>query len=216
MARTRFAPPPASPAADPAPLPARRRSGSFVAWQLGRVEPTETPLAEPETPAEDPIDVARAQAEAEGLAQGLQDGRAAGRAAYDEALGRLSTGLAEIGQLRDVLGEAYRREVIELALAAAEALVQRELTQSSEVIVGLVDQALEVLGADAPITLTLSPDDAERLPPPPAGVEVQVDEELPVGDLRAESAGGSIESSMQRRIARVRQLVLGELDGGTA
>ena len=113
-------------------------------------------------------------------------------------------------------GEAYRREVIELALAAAEALVQRELSQSSEVIAGLVDQALTVLGSDDRIILTLSPGDVEQLGDALDGVEVQIDEALSPGDLRAESSAGSIESSMQRRIDRVRQLVLGELDGGTA
>lgn len=214
MARIRFAPPSASPRVEVDPLPARRRSGAFRPWQLGRADVAELPAEPPAAPPADPVEVARAQAQALGLAQGLEDGHAAGRAAYAEALARLSTGLAEITQLRGVLGEVYRREVIELALAAAEALVQRELSQSVDAIGGLVDQALVALGDEERLTLFLSPADAERIEVD--GVTIEVDETLSFGDLRLESEAGSVESAMQRRIARMRQLVLGELDGGAS
>lgn len=211
MARAPFAPPRLDGGSEAAVLPARRRSGAFARWELGRA-PASAPVPEPV----DPIAVAREAAFAEGFAAGLEEGRATGQAEYAAAIARLQASVEEIVQHRAVLGEAYRREAVELALAAAEALVQRELAEGSAAIVGLVDQALEVLGVDDPVTLRVCARDAERLQPwleaqTRATVTVEIDGDLAEGDLRAASPSGSVESSMERRIARVRQLVLGEL-----
>jgi flagellar assembly protein FliH len=214
MARAPFAPPRIAGEHDATPLPSRRRSGGFVRWELGKAPASAVSLPEPP----DPIAVARESAVAEGFAAGLEEGRAIGLAEYAALLQRLQASVDEIVQHRAVLGEAYRREVVELALATAEALVQREVA-GGDAIAGLVDQALGVLGADDPVTLRVSAADAERLQPWQEAqarpwLTVEIDADLAEGDLRATAATGSVESSMERRIARVRQLVLGELEAG--
>jgi flagellar biosynthesis/type III secretory pathway protein FliH len=213
VARAPFAPPRVAGGSDLAAFPSRRRSGEFARWELGKA--TASAIAAVTPP--DPITTAREAAFAESFAMGLEEGRAAGQAEYAAMLQCLQASVDEIVQHRAVLGEAYRREVVELALAAAEALVQRELGNTGNAIAGLVDQALDALGDDDPVTLRVCVGDAEQLAPwieqrARPGLTVEIDTELRAGDLRATSAGGSVESSMERRIARVRQLVLGELE----
>lgn len=212
MARGPFAPPRLAGGSELAALPARKRSGSFARWELGKAMP-----AAPAPPPPDPLVLAHEAAFAQGFAAGLEEGRAAGAAEYTASLQRMQTSVDDIVQHRAVLGEAYRREVVELALAVAESLVQRELVEGSNAIVGLVDQALVALGGDEPVTLRVCAADADRLQPwlekqPRPGLTIEIDRELADGDLRAASPSGSVESSMERRIDRVRQLVLGELE----
>lgn len=227
MAKTPFAPPvvaePDPQATKRAVLPARAR-GEYTRWEIGHVAAPPPPAPPTEThrngpPPPDPLQVAYEQAQQQGFEQGVQEGFARGEAEYAGQLRAVERSLAELANLRLVLAEVYRREMVEVALAAAEALVQRELGRSGDVLQSMIEQALAAIGTGSPLTLAVSPADAtsigawierEKL-----AITVRTDPRRQLGDFRLESAAGSVENMMHERIDRVRQLVLGQLAAET-
>lgn len=159
--------------------------------------------------------VAFEQAKAKGMAAGLEQGKAQAIAAVAGELDHLQRSIDAVLDLRSVLAEVYRQEMVELALAAAEAVLQSELREHGEKVRNLVEQGLQALGHREELRVTLCPTDAERLrawietlDPP---LLVRESTKLQVGDIRLESASGSVETVMRDRIHRARQLILGEL-----
>jgi len=198
-------------------LPARKR-GEYTRWQLGTITPSPPPPAvHPPlgAPQPDPLQLAFEQAQQEGFAQGLHLGQETAENHYKKRLDDIERSLDEIAGLRSVLGEIYRRELVEVALSAAEALVQRELKQSSEVLESMLAQAMSALSTDDTFVLMASAIDAPRLAAwvesMASRVTLRVDAKRSAGDFRLEGAAGSVESLMHERIDRVRQLVLGDL-----
>jgi len=222
MARLPFTPPEAGePEVLRAALPTRER-GAFAPWHPGPTppsmssasRPTERP-PEPRPAGPDPVVVAFEQAKAKGMAAGLEQGKAQAIAAVAGELDHLQRSIDAVLDLRSVLAEVYRQEMVELALAAAEAVLQSELREHGEKVRNLVEQGLQALGHREELRVTLCPTDAERLrawietlDPP---LLVRESTKLQVGDIRLESASGSVETVMRDRIHRARQLILGEL-----
>ena len=224
MARSRFAPPAVTgPSRDGLALETRRRSGRFRPFQLG--PEVRGPAANDAGPQISPEEQQRRalaeEARRDGYAQGLEQGRAQAHAEASEYLTRLADGVETLARAQAVVTEARRRELIELALAAAEALVQRDLTESETTLAHLVEVGLQTLGRSEPLSLHLHPEDVVRVSPAmhraaASGFDVQIleDRTLARGDLRIDNALGTVESVLHDRLARVRQLIIGELDGG--
>jgi len=221
MARTPFLPPQV--AADPqspsqsAPLPTRKR-GEYKRWQLGQapapaIRTREEPPAAPAGP--DPLEVAFENAKAEGFEHGQQIAFELVEKQYAARVEAVERSLGELSALHAVLGEIYRREMVEVALCAAEALVQRDLRDSTATIEAMVTQALVALGGQEALRLSVSAEDAPRLAAwveqAQPSVEIHVDPRRSVGDFRLDGAAGSVECSVRERIDRIRQLVVGEL-----
>lgn len=223
MARSPFSPPSARATADDTatrggPLPSKRR-GQYSRWVLGepqrRAPEAATPSEPASPPGPDPIEVAFEQARAQGFEQGLAAGQERGEAAYAERIAAAEHSLRELSSLHGVLSEIYRREMVEVALCAAESLVQRDLREHTSSLQTLIQQALAALGDADTLRLSVSADDAPRLS---AWIEahhpdltVHVDSTREAGDFRLESEHGSVESLMHERLDRIRQIVLGEL-----
>lgn len=205
---------PASRDAPSAGLP-HRRKGEYTRWNLGQAAPppvVPSPSAAP--PGPDPVEVAFEQARAQGFAEGVKRSTEQVEAKYRKRLGDLEASLQELTALRSVLGEVYRRELVEVALAAAEALVQRELSRGRDVLESMIDKALSELGTEDSFVLSLAETDASRLTEwaqTQPRIALRVDGKRQPGDFRLEGGAGSVESLMHERIDRVRQLVLGEL-----
>lgn len=165
----------------------------------------------------------REQARRDGYAQGLEEGRALAQSHVAEYLEHLGKTLQDLASLRAVVTESYRREMVELALASAEALVQHELIDQAATLQHLIDAGLEALGRSEPLRLHLHPDDRPRVDDAihraaAAGYDLTVveDHTLHPGDLRVDNELGTVESVLHDRLARIRQLVIGELEAGRA
>ena len=221
MARSRFAPPAiaGAPAAGPR-LETRRRSGQFRPFDVG-MSPGAVEVPDPGpavSPEEQQRNVAREEARRDGYARGLQEGREQAQAETEAYHRQLADSIESLARANAVVAETRRRELVELALAAAEALVQRELASSETALGHLVDVGLKTLGRSEPVSIHLNPDDVQRVSPimhraAAAGFDVQIleDPSLSSGDLRIDNKSGTVESVLHDRLARIRQLVIGEL-----
>lgn len=230
MARDAFSPPVVDEAevVVTEPFPCRAR-GRYAPWHPGETPrssgfvPTSssagpaTPNTDNNTapPPPDPVALAIEQGQAQGHAEGYAQGQAQAEQEAADRLHALQTSLTELLGMRDVLAEVYRHEMVELALAAAEALVQSDLLDHRERLGALLDQAIVQIGAPEDMHLCVHPNEteatqawAQTLDQAPT---LRADPRLHPGDFRLCASTGTVESLMHERVHRVRQLVLGEL-----
>ncbi|MFO0635159.1 MAG: FliH/SctL family protein [Nannocystaceae bacterium] len=118
--------------------------------------------------------------------------------------------------MRERAIEAWRGELAALAVAIAEALLQRELVQGLPDVEPLLIQALAELDPHERATITVEPGLLESVAAWartrwPAAV-VRADAALGPGELRVGAPSGAIDGTRAARLARARALVLGEVD----
>ena len=214
MARTPFVPQRAESKAGARvlrlPRPGERRARSFVPWTVEAPAPTDG------DPAEDPVETARREAERAGYDEGFAKGKAEAEAQAEGLLEGIRTSLDDLARLRATLVEVYRRELAELALSVARALVLRAVEQDRSVVEGWIDRALASLGPADDLVVRCAPDLVpvveswieQRPREDAAALSVVGDPAFGPGDLRIDSAAGSVEMILERRLARVRDLVL--------
>lgn len=156
------------------------------------------------------------QARNDGFESGLIEGRKQAAAESEALLAKLRESVEQVVRLRGELFESYRQEMVELALGVAQALVQREVADGRDVSRSLIEQAIEELGVDEPMHVTMSVEDAEQLRPwletlssGGASIQIQTDPALSPADIRVRTESGSVESLLEDRLVRARALVLG-------
>lgn len=215
MTRARYEPPSATESAPPvASLFTARRvgNGEVMPWVIGEAAANSMPSSAGPAP-EELLEIA-AQARREGLAAGLADAEqelAETRAAF---IAQAQTSLAALADVRAAMIETYRVELAELALAVAEAVLQREIGDGKATLAALLQQALVEMDPHERCTISVATDAAADINAWaqtrwPAAV-VRADAALRAGELRVDAATGRIEVNHAKRIERVRRLVLGD------
>ncbi len=178
-------------------------------WPFGRQTPDPAPALAAELAA------LREQARQEGLAAALVEARAIATAEVEKDRARWTAGLEALVRQTLEGAESQRRELVDLAIAVAESVLQTEL-DSGKAIEALVSASLAALASEDEIAVVLAPLDAERV-----GAKLQerwpklvvrADPSLTAGALRLDGAAGRLSTSIAERVARARALVLGESD----
>jgi flagellar biosynthesis/type III secretory pathway protein FliH len=211
MARTRYEPPRHGAAASADALRFDRIVPSEpIPWVLSGTAANGMPATIPEAELEALREAARAQ----GLADGRAQAEAELAAAHAELQAGIEAGLAELATWRRTTTEAYRRELAELAIAIAEAVLQRELQDGLGAIEALLEQAMHAIDPEERCTITVAPAAASATiawasTNWPAAL-VRGDAELGLGELRVRSKSGTIDATLQARVDHVRRLVLGD------
>lgn len=220
MTRTRYEPPSATAAVDTAIEPivspfAARPSGSrsreVIPWVLGEVAANSMPPAEPST--DELLQITEA-ARAEGLAAGLAEAQEQIAAMREAFIEDARASLAALADARAATIEACRDELTELAVAVAEAVLQRDLGDGKATLAAVLQQALVEMDPHERCTISVpnaSVDDITQWAQTrwPAAV-VRADPALRPGELRIDAATGRIDVNHAKRIERVRRLVLGD------
>lgn len=122
----------------------------------------------PPDPAQDPAVQARVaaierDAFAKGYAQGERAGLEAAATRADGMLRRLGQTVEELAALRGEIIRRTERQTVQLVLAIAERIVQRELTIDRSLLVGMARAALDRLGEHGSATIRLHPDDFDAI-----------------------------------------------------
>ena len=151
-----------------------------------------------------------------GYAQGERAGREAGGKRAEAMLRRLAQTLEELSGLRDTMVRQTERELVQLAVAIARRILQREVSVDPELTAALAHIALERLGGATPATVRLHPDDYATVTSghaAPLGgrqVEILPDPSVARGGCVVESEFGSITASVDAQIDEIARAVLGE------
>ncbi len=150
-----------------------------------------------------------------GYAQGERAGLEAGGKRAEAMLRRLAETLEELSSLRDNMVRQTERELVQLSVAIARRIMQREMSVDPELTAALAHIALERLGGSAPATVRLHPDDhaivtAGHTTLSRRQVEILADPSVSRGGCLVESEFGFIDASVDAQIDEIARAVLGE------
>jgi flagellar assembly protein FliH len=176
-------------------------------------------VAEPFQPtAEQQTQLAALERDAftKGYAQGERAGLEAGGKRAEAMLRRLAQTLEELAGLRDNMIRQTERELVQLSVAIARRILQRETSVDPELTAALAHIALERLGGAAPATVRLHPDDytivtaGQVTPLSGRQVEILPDPSVSRGGCLVETEFGYINASVDAQVDEIARAVLGE------
>src|SRR5687768_15087185 len=130
-------------------------------WARGQADPT---AASAESAAsERTTSVNTAPIERDAFAKGFAAGERAGLEAAGQRgeamLTRLTETLEQLTTLRNTMIHRTERQMVQLALAIAHRIVQREVSLDRDLVVAMARVALDRLGETARVTVRMNPDD---------------------------------------------------------
>lgn len=141
------------------------------AWETAVARPVvhaSRPAAQPARGSE-PVDAQMQLASlerdafAKGYAQGERAGTEAAATRAEGMLRRLGQTIEELASLRGEMIRRTERQTVQLVLAIAERIVQREVTLDRGLLVGMARAALDRLGEYGSATIRLHPDDYQAI-----------------------------------------------------
>jgi flagellar biosynthesis/type III secretory pathway protein FliH len=169
----------------------------------------------------DQVDTAAIERDAftKGYAQGERAGMDAAATRADAMLRRLSQTIEELGELRNEMIHRTERQAVQLVLAIAERIVQRELTLDRTLLLGMARVALDRLGEYGSATIRLNPDDYQAIGAKPsfdgAAVEVLADSAVPRGGCHVQSDFGFMDVSPESQFRELARALLSDADTQT-
>jgi len=157
------------------------------------------------------------EAFSKGYAQGERAGAEASAARAEAMLGRLARTLDDLQSLRQDLIRRTEREVVELSLAIARKVLQREVSLDQDLLLAMARVALDRLGDMATASIRLHPDDYTgvllgRGPSPVAthGVQIVADAAVRRGGCVVQSEFGSIDIGVATQIDELTTALFGD------
>lgn len=153
---------------------------------------------------------------AKGFAQGERAGLEAAGQRGEAMLRRLTETLGELTVVRDRMIHQTERQMVELALAIAKRIVNREVAIDRDLLIAMARVALDRLGEAAHITVRLSPDDfavtgaAQMAQLTGSNVEVVADARISRGGCRVDSDLGVLDAGIEAQLQEVARALLGE------
>ena len=166
---------------------------------------------------------------ADGERSGLEQGE---RTGTENAMRRLDTLLETLGrtaeEMQRLQADSARTcewELVQLALAVAAKIVEREIRMDSGAVAAIVQSALNRVQHADHITIRLSPADLERLNGVRAkmldtlagggkGVRFEADDSIRDGGCMVESDRGDVDARIEQRFRVVEEAFRGEWGGG--
>lgn len=166
----------------------------------------------------EPLDTAAVEREAfaKGYAQGERAGMDAAATRADAMLRRLAQTIEELGALRNEMIHRTERQAVQLVLAIAERIVQREVTLDRTLLLAIARVALDRLGEYGSATIRLHPDDYQAIGAKPsiedASVRVVADPAVSRGGCHVESDFGFMDASPESQFRELARALLSDAD----
>jgi flagellar assembly protein FliH len=189
-------------------------------WARGQADPT-AGSAESAPASERGTAVNTAAIERDAFAKGFAAGERAGLEAAGQRgeamLTRLTETLEQLTTLRNTMIHRTERQMVQLALAIAHRIVQREVSLDRDLVVAMARVALDRLGETARVTVRMNPDDfavtAQARAAQLAGSNVSVvaDARIGRGGCRVESDLGVMDAGVEEQLREVARALLGDM-----
>jgi flagellar assembly protein FliH len=156
------------------------------------------------------------EAFAKGFAQGEMAGAEAANQRGEMMLHRLMQTIEELTQVRAQMIHQTERQMVQLALAVARRVVQREVSLDPDLLIAMARVALERLGETAQVKIRLHPDDYEAAGAARvaqlsgSNVMILADAHLSRGGCRIESDMGIMDVGAEAQLQEIARALLGE------
>jgi len=172
--------------------------------------------------------VAKAQADADKIReQARAEGRRAGYEEHEQIIEKQLAGKMDplLPALRQVIQDIrhakqawlahWEKSAVHVAAAIAERLIRREITNTPQVTLTLVREALELAAGSSQLRIHMHPGDHETLRPqvetliaelaPLGSTELVPDPEISPGGCRVETRFGTIDQQFEAQLARIEE-----------
>ena len=166
-------------------------------------------------PAIDPSAIER-EAFTKGYAQGERAGAEAAAVRGEAMLRRLAQTLEELGGLRSDMIRKSEQQLVQLAIAIATRVIQREISLDADLLIAMARVALDRLGESSSATIRLHPDDYAAAMKAGSGrlstdtVTVVADPIVNRGGCLVESDFGLIDLGVSSQVNEIATALLGE------
>lgn len=189
------------------------------AWQLVAQMP-ELATSRPAPARPGDLDERVAAMERDAFAKGYAEGERAGVQAAatrtDAMLRRLAQTIEELVSLRGEIVRKSERQTVQLVLAIAERIVQREITLDRSLLIGMARAALDRLGDHGTATIRLNPADltaiGDGVDLAGIGVQVAADAVVSRGGCLVQSDFGFMDVSPDAQFRELARLLLMNAD----
>jgi flagellar assembly protein FliH len=166
------------------------------------------------------VDMAALERDAfsKGYAQGERAGLEAAATRGEAMVRRLAQTIEELGALRADMMRKSERQLVQLAVAIASRVIQREITLDRELLVAMARVALDRLGDVTSATIRLHPEDYTATTAARGGalstelVRVVADPVVHRGGCLVESDFGLIDLSVPAQVSEIANALLGPED----
>jgi len=143
-----------------------------------------------------------------GYAQGERAGAEAAARRGEATLRRLAQTVEQLAGLRTELVQKTEHQVVELALAIGERILQRELALDRELLIAMARVALDRLGENTSATIRLNPDDyafigAEARPGDGSSLRIVADPIVSSGGCLVQSDFGLIDVGIEAQLGEM-------------
>jgi len=186
------------------------------AWQTLTGIPEPRPAARPaQQDLEERAATIERDAFVKGYAEGERSGMEAAATRTDAMLRRLAQTIDELVGLRAEIVRKSERQTVQLVLAIAERVVQREITLDRSLLIGMARAALDRLGEHGSATIRLNPADlaaiGDTVDVHGMGVQVSADPVVSRGGCLVQSDFGFMDVSPDAQFRELaRQLLADE------
>lgn len=156
---------------------------------------------------------------AKGFAQGERSGLEAAGQRGEAMLTRLTETLGELTALRAQMIHQTERQMVQLALAIARRVIQREVSLDRDLLIAMARVALDRLGESARITVRLNPEDfditatARAAQLEGSNVTIVADARISRGGCRVDSDLGVLDAGIDAQLQEIARALLGEEAG---
>ena len=132
---------------------------------LAQVQELQDTSTEEDLESEPPHDCSLLQQEAfqAGREAGIEEGKAQLQTDYENEMTRAFELVAQVGVARLEAAKQAKIDTVELALAVAKKIIQREATLDKDVVVNQLHQALSLTSPKRLVRIKAHPDDADHL-----------------------------------------------------
>jgi flagellar assembly protein FliH len=165
------------------------------------------------TPTQLSTETAERDAFAAGYGHGEKAGFEAGAQRAEAMLRRLATTIEELTSVRRTIVASTERDMVQLSLAIARRIVQREVTIDHDLVLTIARVALERLGGSATATIRLNPNDYAAVNARGdewAGrVTIVPDDSVGRGGCKVESDVGFIDATVDAQFNQIANELLG-------
>lgn len=191
-------------------------SGAAAAARPAPLSDAQTQDAAPPPPPPDPLQepVVRQrleQVQQEALRRGEQAGFEKASAQVQPVLDRMTCSLEHLASLRTRFRHEAEQQVVDLALAVAQKIIQREVHLDPDTILGVVKAALGKVSQREVTEIRVSPPHQAAIEQhlrrigAPVAIRVTADPTLELGSVLVECTRGTLDASVETQLMEIRR-----------
>ena len=153
----------------------------------------------------------------EAYARGRREGLASAGEQLESATQALASAVEEVSRLRESLAKNSRQDMLRLVIAVSEQIIRREVTIDSNVVLAVIENALQSSIRADHYRIRINPDDLENVTQQKPlflasisglkNLNIEADPAISSGGCRVDSDLGDVDATIETQLETIRQVL---------